>query len=62
MGYGQWVQGVWGTGVWATWANRVRGVWGTGVWAYGAVGSRVWGTVGISHMGNGAIGYRGYEQ
>ena len=38
MGYRtheQWVQGVW-----ATWGNRVQGVWCTGVWAYGAIGYR----------------------
>ena len=49
MGYGphgQWVQEVW-----STWAMVT----------HGAVGYRVWGTVGISHMGNGAHGTKGYR-
>ena len=65
---GVWVQGYRPHGYWG---HRWYGLWamGTGVWAtwamgtHGAVGYRVWGTVGISHMGNGAhgaIGYRGY--
>ena len=59
MGYRthlQWVQEVW-----ATWGNRVQGVWGTGVWAYGAIEYRVWGTGHMGHMDNGyrSVGHTG---
>ena len=48
-GMGQWVQGVWA-------------IWAMGT--HGAVGYRVWHTVGISHMGNRVQGYgvQGYGQ
>ena len=50
-GYGPW-------GIWHSKVHKVQGVWA--METHGAIGYRVWGTVGISHMGNEAIGYRGY--